>query len=417
MSVIGERDSPDESPSQPPSPQEGARPVCHLKRGIARRAERGHLWVFSNEIDKFDTTPADGDEVIVRSSRGHHLGTGLYSRSALIAIRLYSRDIQAFDGEFLRRRLVQALERRSREWAEEPGGYRVCFSEGDLVPGLIVDRYADHIVFQLLTAGMDRRRDLVVEILDDLFHPVCLYERSDVPTRTHEGVEERAGSVRGELNPELTVQLDDLLVQVDVAAGQKTGLYLDQVHNWRQGRRYAQGRHVLDCFCYQGGWSLWAGRGGAAECLGIDASQAAVDAAKANARRNALESVCRYEKADVFEKLRAFQQEGRRFDLIVLDPPAFARNRKQVKDAQRGYRELNLRALRLLSPGGILFTCSCSHHITPEMFDEILVMAARDAGRVVRVLPGPGQPFDHPVLLSTPETRYLKVRALETAEG
>jgi 23S rRNA (cytosine1962-C5)-methyltransferase len=205
--------------------------------------------------------------------------------------------------------------------------------------------------------------------------------------------------------------------QIDIASGQKTGMFLDQVHNWRQARRYAAGRRALDCFCYQGGWSLMAGKGGATECLGIDASQAAVDAASANAARNGLDGVCRFERADAFEKLRGLESEGRRFDLIVVDPPAFAKNRKQVKDAQRGYRELNLRALRLLAPGGILFTCSCSYHITPDVFDEILTLAARDAGRTVRLLPGAGQPFDHPVLLSTPESLYLKVRALEVLEG
>jgi 23S rRNA (cytosine1962-C5)-methyltransferase len=285
------------------------------------------------------------------------------------------------------------------------------------VPGLVVDRYGDHVVFQVLTAGLERRRELVIEELTRRFDPACLYERSDVTTREYEGLPLRAECVRGTLNPDLAVQLDDVVVSVDVAKGQKTGLFLDQVDNWRIARRYARGRRVLDCFCYPGGWSVWWGRGGAAECIGIDSSERVVERAAADARRNGLGDACRFERGDAFETLRGYEQAGRRFDLAVVDPPAFAKNRKQVRDAQRGYRELNLRALRLLAPGGILFTCSCSYHISPEMFDEILLLAARDAGRTVRVLPGPGQGHDHPVLLSTPETRYLKVRALEVVEG
>lgn len=404
---------------------ERAFPSCRLKRGIARRAERGHLWVFSNEIESFEGEPRDGGELVVRSARGHLLGTGLYSRSALIAVRIYSRAIAPFDADLLRRRLTEALARRRREWKlrsptptpTQPQAYRLCFGEGDLLPGLIVDCYGDHYVFQLLTAGLERRRDLVLDALGDLLHPACLYERSDSPLRSHEGLEARTGVARGEYRSNMTLSLDNLDFEVDIAGGQKTGLFLDQVDNWRHLRYHAAGRRVLDMFCYQGGWSLNAARGGAESCLGVDASSGAVEAARRNAARNGLENVCRFEQADAFETLRRLEAGKKRFDLIVLDPPAFAKNRKQVADALRGYRELNVRALRLLEPGGILYTCSCSYHITPDLFDEMLILAARDAQRTVGLLPGTGQAADHPMLLATAETHYLKVRALEALDA
>lgn len=395
-------------------------PSCRLKRGIARRAERGHLWVFSNEIEAFEGEPRDGDELLVRSAKGHLLGIGLYSRTALIAVRIYSRATVPFDAALLRRRLTAALEYRRRQWNAQPhppAAYRLCFGEGDLLPGLIVDCYGDHVVFQLLTAGLERRRDLVLDVLDELLHPACLYERSDSPLRAHEGLASRTGTARGKMQPGMTVSLNDLAFEVDLAGGQKTGLFLDQVDNWRHLGRHAAGRQVLDMFCYQGGWSLSAARGGAANCLGVDASAGAVETARSNALRNGLEGQCRFEQADAFEILRRFDAEKKRFDLVVLDPPAFAKNRKQVADALRGYRELNLRALRLLEPGGILYTCSCSYHITPDIFDEMLILAARDAQRIVRLLPGTGQAADHPILLATAETHYLKVRALEVLDA
>jgi 23S rRNA (cytosine1962-C5)-methyltransferase len=395
-------------------------PSCRLKRGIARRAERGHLWVFSNEIEAFEGEPRDGEELIVRSAKGQLLGIGLYSRAALIAVRIYSRAIVPFDAALLRRRLTAALEYRRRECNAQPHplqAYRLCFGEGDLLPGLIVDCYGDHVVFQLLTAGLERRRDLVLDILDELLHPACLYERSDSPLRAHEGLDSHAGLVRGTPRSDMTVSLNDLAFEVDIAGGQKTGLFLDQVDNWRHLGRHAAGRSVLDMFCYQGGWSLSAARGGAEACLGVDASAGALEIARRNAARNQLQNQCRFEQADAFEILRRFDAEKKRFDLVVLDPPAFAKNRKQVADALRGYRELNLRALRLLEPGGILYTCSCSYHITPDIFDEMLILAARDAQRTVRMLPGTGQAADHPILLATAETHYLKVRALEVFDA
>ncbi len=438
-SAAGEDDSEADAPGAP----EQRWPVCRLLRGQARRAERGHLWIFSNEIESFDMPPQDGGEVLVRTHKGRLLGAGLFSRAGLIAIRLYSRHARPFDAALVRERLQAALAWRRAHWSKadgesslpvtagrladrspeddpelppEPQACRLCFSEGDLLPGLIVDRYADHLVVQVLTSGIEQRREMIFDALEDMFHPSCIYERSDVPARRHEGLEERAGVVRGVLNENLCVTIDNLTLSADVAHGQKTGLFLDQVENWRAVRRLAKGRRVLDAFCYQGAWSLWAAKGGARECIGLDASQPAIDAARANALRNGMNDRCKFEAGDAFETLRRFGADGRQFDLIVLDPPPFAKNRKQVEDALRGYREINLRALRMLQPGGLLVTCSCSHHVSEEMLDDAIRLAARDAGRILRLRSIPGQPPDHPILLSTPETLYLKVRLLEVLE-
>lgn len=398
----------------------GRFPVAHLRRGEGRRAESGHLWVFSNEIERFEGEPRHAGEILVRSARGRILGAGLYNRHTLIAIRLYSRRPRACDAALIRERLEQARARRrldspadAREAASAGGAWRAVFSEGDFLPGLILDLYAGHAVMQILTAGMEARREEILRAILAVHQPASLFERSDSPAREIEGLEKRAGPLHGAPDPELRAAFGDLRLRVDVAEGQKTGLFLDQAANWRAARRLAAGRRCLDLFCYQGAWSLSLARGGAAECLGIDASEAACRIARDNARENGLDAVCQFECADAFRALRDLEAARRRFGLIVLDPPAFAKSARQAQNALRGYREINLRAMRLLEPGGILITCSCSHHIPPDAFDSMLRQAAKDARRLFRVLPAPGQAPDHPVLLSTPETLYLKTRILE----
>lgn len=402
-------------------------PEVQLKRGEGRRAERGHLWVFSNEIERITPpAPAVGSEVIVRSGRGHFLGTGLYHPHALIAVRIHSRAPEACSAPFIRRRLEEALARRRRDLAGGlPEAYRLCFSEGDLLPGVVADVYGAYVVVQILTAGMEQRRELVFSALESVLSPRGIFERSDAPAREYEGLPSRSGWVRGTAPPAdtpLSVRLGGLEWEVDVAGGQKTGMFLDQVAAWQWVGARARGRRVLDMCCYQGGFAISAAAGGAASVRAVDVSAAALELARRSASRNGVADRIEFHAADAFDELRALgaappadpaHPHAGRFDLIVLDPPAFAKNRKQLVGALRGYRDLNMRALRLLGPGGVLVTFSCSHHVTPDVFDETLVLAARDAGRTVRVLDGPVQPPDHPQLLATPETLYIKSRALE----
>ena len=383
-----------------------------LKPGEQDRLLAGHPWIYRNEVDGWPPGIEPGDLVDVQDSRRRVLGRGYANPHSRIAIRLFGRDRIPVDEDFFINRLRQA-----QVWREKMSGgrsaYRVVHAEADGLPGLIVDRYGDALALQLLTAGMDRRRDLILKALTAVLQPRAVVARNDSPMREREGLVRERGVLFGALPPELVVQVNGLTVAVDLLEGQKTGLFLDQIDNYRLIERLAEGTEVLDCFCYTGLWGLHAARYGAARVTGLDQSAPAIERAKALAERNGLAGRCTYRVGNVFDELKERDRRRESFDLIILDPPAFVKTRARLTEATAGYKEINLRAMRLLHPGGCLVTCSCSHHLTAEQFRRLLQDAAADVRRTVRLVAQGAQGHDHPVLLGMPESEYLKCFVLQ----
>jgi len=373
-----------------------------------RRVAAGHLWIYQGNIERIEGDPAPGDVIDVFSARGEFLGRGYYNPHSQIAIRLLTRDDRPIDHAFFAERIRKAQAWRARVMPDQTS-YRLIYSEGDLLPGLIVDRYEDVLVVQFLTLGMEVRRDEIIAALEEVVEPRAVFERSDVASRRHEGLEPRVGLLRGELPPQpMTITENGLAFEVDVVEGQKTGYFLDQKVNRTLLAPLVEGARVLDVFCHTGSFSVHALHYGAREVTGIDSSEQAVAAAQRNVERNGLGDRARFEVANAFDRLRELEREGERFDCVILDPPAFAKGKAHVEAAARGYKEVNLRALKLLEPGGFLVTCSCSHHMSPDEFYAVVLDAALDARKHLRVVDTRGQAPDHPVLAGVPETAYLK---------
>jgi 23S rRNA (cytosine1962-C5)-methyltransferase len=383
-----------------------------LAPGKERRVNAGHPWIYRSEIARVEGEPPPGALGAVLDHRGKFLGQAMVNLRSQIVGRLLSRAEEPIDGAFVERRIRDALTRAGRS-ASGPGACRLVFGEGDQMPGLIADRYGDLVVIQILTAGMERLRDDVVAALRRVVGPRAVYERSDASTRKLEGLEFRKGYAWGAGETGVWIREGDLTFFVEVAAGQKTGFFLDQRENRQAVKRLAGGRHVLDCFCYSGGFSVSAGAGGAASVLGVDISTEALSWAERSAGANGLGACCTFVAANAFDHLRALGREGRRFGMIILDPPAFTKGREALAGALRGYNEINLRAMKLLDRGGILVTCSCSYHVDAATFLDILRSAAADARREFRLLELRTQDADHPILLAAKETQYLKCAILE----
>jgi 23S rRNA (cytosine1962-C5)-methyltransferase len=380
----------------------------HLKPKEDRRVLRGHPWVFSNEIQKIPEGAEPGEVIDVLDASGRFVGRGYINPRSLIAVRILTRRQEAIDADFLRRRISAAHSLRTSLGFGE--SYRALYSEGDGLPGLIVDKYANTLVLQSLTAGIDRLQDDIIAALRDEYSPEVIVLRNDAGSRAFEGLTQEKRVVLGSVTGPVVIEESGIIYQVDVLEGQKTGFFFDQRENRLALRDYAPGRRTLDCFCYVGAWSLSAARYGASEVIGIDSSERAVTLAAANAERNDLSA--RFVNADVFDELRSMDKKDERFGLIILDPPAFVKSRAKVREALKGYKEINLRAMRLLEPGGVLATCSCSHHIDEALFREMLIDAAHSARRQARVLEMRSQARDHPVLLAARETQYLKCAML-----
>lgn len=376
-----------------------------LKKNEDRRIVAGHPWMFSNEIRETRGEPAIGDVVELLAASGLSLGIGLFNPHSLIAFRLLSNQIEEVNGEFFRSRIEQALALRRKLY---PSGetFRLIHGEGDFLPGLVVDKYGDYVVVQSFSYGMDSRLDLICDALESVLHPAGIIERNESSLRLLENLPQEKGLLRGTVE-RTTITEGDIRYSIDLLEGQKTGFFLDQRENRAAIRRYCEGRTVLDCFCNDGGFSLNARRAGAANVLGIDASEEAVQRARNNAALNNLDGVL-FEKADAFEKLKALHEEGRRFDVVILDPPSFTKSRKNVPTAIKGYKELHTLALNALNTDGILATACCSHHIEPEVFLDIVSSTARKNGRALQLLDWRGAAPDHPTLPAVPETRYLK---------
>ena len=383
-----------------------------LKAGRDRRVHAGHLWIYRGEIGRTSGDCTPGSVVSVLDARGRFLGRGHFNPASLITVRLLTRRRdEAVDAGLVRRRIAEAIAYR-RRFYDAGDACRLVFSEGDWLPGLVVDRYGGCLVVQLGTLGMDRMRETVVAALQDAVHPRGIYERSDQPMRAHEGLPPVTGLLAGEIPEEVTVTIDGVRLVVPLREGQKTGLYLDHRDTRRLVQAHAAGRRVLDVFCNAGAFALHALRGGAREALGVESAPEALAAARRNAELNGYADRLRLIDGNAFERLRELEKAGERFDLVVLDPPAFTKSAKSVPGARRGYKEINLRALRLASPGGLVMTASCSYHLGPEEFLEVVREAAADAGRPVTLVATGGQAPDHPANLVVPETRYLKTALL-----
>jgi 23S rRNA (cytosine1962-C5)-methyltransferase len=370
------------------------------------RCLEGHPWIYRSELSA-STEVGHGTVVEIRDERGRFVGRGLGSAHSQIAVRLFTRQERAIDADLLRERLRAAIAYREARW-QRPCR-RLVNSEGDRLPGLIVDQYHDRLVVQCTTAGMDQRLDLWLELLREAVQPAQIIERNDVAVRTFDQLPLRSGVRHGPADTAITARLGRITANVDLLDPHKTGAYLDQqaAHEAVGGWLPKPGARVLDCFSHLGGFSLHALLAGAAEAVAVDTSAPALALAQAAARTAGVAGRLRTEAADAFDWLRAASTAGERFDLVVLDPPSFTRNREAVPAALRGYKEIHLQAMRMLPPGGGLATFTCSHHIGPDDFRAMIVAAAADLGRELRLEASTGASPDHPVLPAVPETRYL----------
>ena len=398
------------------------------------RILHGHDWVFSSEVLKVFGKPADGDVISLKDGKDRLIGSAIYNSKSQIVARRFSRRKQELELDFFKRRIAQAAEYRARRGID-PKLCRVVWSESDGLPGLIIDRYGDHFVMQTLTLAMDMRKDLIADAIENVFCRVsaslagadrltggapalksfCIIERNDAPVRKAEGLELHREVLRGDMPSQIEIEIDNVKFELDLLGGHKTGFYLDQRHNYPTVAGFAHGRRVLDCFTSQGAFALACARAGATDVTGVEESSENIAAAKRNAARNTLN--VRWIDQDVFHFLRAAEKAGAQHDLIILDPPSFTKTRSGLRDALRGYRELHMRAFKLLSKEGILATFSCSHHVSDIAFSQTIADALVDARRSARRLHRFEQAPDHPVLPTIPETEYFKGFLLEMMPG
>ena len=386
----------------------------YLKKKEDRRLRQGHAWVYANEVERIEGEGKNGDLATVYDHAGRFIGKGYLNHVSKILVRIFIRDDSEPTKELFRSRIAAANAYRERLGYENC--YRMVFAEADDLPALIVDRYDDVLCIQILSLGMELRRDWIVESLVELFHPRGIYERSDAAVRKKEGLPLRKGPVWGEFDPRVPIRENGLRMIADLENGQKTGYFLDQKSNRLALRRYAAEGSVLDCFCNVGGFALNAAAAGAEEVLALDISQKALDDVAENARLNGLEKIVTPVCGDVFEVLRRYKKEGRRFDTVVLDPPAFCKTANEVPAAYRGYKDINLLGIKLVKPGGFLVTSSCSHYMSAALFEKMLREAGNESGRRLRLVEMRTQGADHPALLAADETTYLKFYVLQVLD-
>lgn len=382
----------------------------HLRRGGDRRIRSGHLWVFSNEIERVEAEgdPPPGAPATVLDNRGRVLGSGYYNRHTLIAARLLSRQDETDERELVRSRLLAALALRERLYGPGRAGCRLVYSEGDFLPGLIVDRFGSWLVVQILTAGMERLRPFVLEALREFAEPAGMVLRNDSPSRELEGLPRVVELPDGPPPDPLEMEAEGLRFAVDLQGGQKTGHFFDQSANRLLLRTMVSGYTVFDGFSYSGGWALQAARGGAASVTAVDSSEPALALARRNAVLNGVEGTIEFRRGDVVETLREDRARDRRYDCVIIDPPAFAKSRRDREGAATGYLTLNREAMRCLHAGGLLVTSSCSYHMPEADFIAVVARAAAALGRFARVLHIGRQAPDHPVPPGLPESAYLK---------
>lgn len=377
----------------------------YLRRGREQRVLGGHPWVFRSDIEREDGA-ADGLPVRVLTSAGRFLAMAVYNPRSQISLRILSRRDEPIDGAFIRGRVRRALDYRRR--FADLNSCRLIFAESDGLPAVIADKFGDVIVLQILCLGMERFKGDIVDALAQELSPRGIYERNDVPVRELEGLSQQTGLLFGEVPDRVEMQENGVRFLVDVKEGQKTGFFLDQKENRAAIAPFVSGMRVLDCFTHTGSFALHAARYGAAEVTGVDISEHACACALENARLNGVEDRVRFECANAFDFLRAHQTAKEQYDVVILDPPAFTKTRSAVEGALRGYKEINLRGMKLTRDGGFFITCSCSQHVTPDLFRGMLMDAQKDARVQLRQIEWRTQGRDHPILLASPETQYLK---------
>ena len=383
-----------------------------LKKGEGRTLKAGGAWIFDNEIDKVEGTPEDGSLVEVRDFDGYGMGTGFYNSRSKIRVRMMSRKAgQVIDRDFLRMRVQDAWDYRKK--TVDTSSCRIIFGEADFLPGLVVDKFSDVLVVQSLALGIDRMKEEILSLLVEVLRADGveirgIYERSDAKVREQEGLPRQKGFIGAEFPTRVQIVENGVRYEVDVEDGQKTGFFLDQKYKRLAIQRLCRDARVLDCFTHTGSFALNAGIAGASSVLGVDASQLAVDQARINAELNGLSDRVQFQCADVFDLLPELERQGEQFDVVILDPPAFAKSRASVKNATRGYRDINLRGMKLVRDGGYLATCSCSHFMTYELFTQTIAQAARSAHVRLRQVEYRTQAPDHPILWAADESYYLK---------
>ena len=383
-----------------------------LKKGEGRTLKAGGAWIFDNEIDKVEGTPEDGSLVEVRDFDGYGMGTGFYNSRSKIRVRMMSRKAgQVIDRDFLRMRVQNAWDYRKK--TVDTSSCRIIFGEADFLPGLVVDKFSDVLVVQSLALGIDHMKEEILSLLVEVLRADGveirgIYERSDAKVREQEGLPRQKGFIGAEFPTRVQIVENGVRYEVDVEDGQKTGFFLDQKYNRLAIQRLCRDARVLDCFTHTGSFALNAGIAGASSVLGVDASQLAVDQARINAELNGLSDRVKFQCADVFDLLPELERQGEQFDVVILDPPAFAKSRASVKNATRGYRDINLRGMKLVRDGGYLATCSCSHFMTYELFTQTIAQAARSAHVRLRQVEYRTQAPDHPILWAADESYYLK---------
>jgi 23S rRNA (cytosine1962-C5)-methyltransferase len=384
-----------------------------LKKTREARVRSGHPWVFASDVEQVEGDFQPGDVVEVMSSKGVYQGRAFYNPKSQISLRMLTRHDEPVDEGLFRRRIRDAIEYRKR--FSDFNSCRLIFAESDFLPALIVDKFQDVLAVQSLSLGMEKWKDLIVRILVEEVKPGGIYERDDVPVRRLEGMEQVTGLLYGEVPDRVEMTENGVRYLVDVKNGQKTGFFLDQKENRAAIARLCPGAKVLDCFCHNGSFALNAAKYGATDVLGVDISEEAVAVARENAQLNRLDAA-RFEAANCFDLLRELSDKKEQFDLVVLDPPAFTKTRAALESALRGYKEINLRGMKLTKPGGFLVTCSCSQHVSPQAFSDMINEAARDSKTKLRLVESRGQAHDHPVLPASPETPYLNCQILQVMD-
>ena len=394
--------------------------IVTLKKGEGRALKAGGAWVYDNEIESVMGSFEDGDIVQVRDFDGYGLGKGFINRHSKIRVRMLTRNpAQEIDRELLRKRVRDAWEYRKR--TVDTGSCRLIFGEADFLPGIVADKFSDVLVIQSLALGMDRWKEVLVEelkaaLLEDGIRIRGGYERSDAKEREKEGMERVKGFIGDPFDTNVEIVENGVRYLVDVKDGRKTGFFLDQKYNRLAVQKLCRDARVLDCFTHTGSFALNAGIAGAREALGVDASELGVRQAELNARLNGLESRVHFQTADVFDLLPELEKKGERYDVVILDPPAFTKSRSSVKNAVKGYREINMRGMKLVRDGGFLATCSCSHFMTYELFTQTLQQAARSVHRRLKQVEYRTQAPDHPILWAADESYYLKFYIFQVCE-
>lgn len=400
-------------PDQPRrEPRRKRTATAWLKAGRDVRVASGHLWIYAGEIARIEGAVEDGGIVDVRTSEGRWVGRGFLNRQSTLTVRLLTHAHEEINDDFFRQRLTQAIAYRKR-MVGDASAYRVIFGEGDQLPGLIVDRYETVLVLQTLALGMEVRKPTLIPHLIDLLQATAIFERNDPTVRRLEGLPVQTGWVFGEGDSVREIREGPARLLVDVARGQKTGFFLDQRENRATVAGYLDGAEVLDVFCYTGAFAVHAALAGASQVHALDSSAEAIALAQRNATLNGVSDRCSFAVANAFDALRQLVADGRRFDAVILDPPAFARTKDALPRAIGGYKEINLRALKLVRPGGLVVSCSCSYHIHAGLLQQIVASAAMDAHRSVRLVERRGQSRDHPIHPAIPETDYLTCLILE----